>query len=224
MEQIPATIHLVLKDKHAVTGIYAPLYERLQLLHPGWTLVLHDDADARQLVRDYYPQWIAAYDAYPRNIQRTDVFRLIALYRYGGFYLDTDMYLYKPLHDLQQHRIVLAEEKTLDAVSCRQLGHSNALRIANYMIGAAPGQAFIYEAITRAIAGSSQPIGSEHDILESTGPGMLTDLYHEQNRLYTGIHLLKNDQRHCLKKCSKSPSCHFGDYAAHLHQGSWRWQ
>lgn len=224
MEQIPPKLHLILKDKLAVQHRYAALYRQLQQLHPGWEVLLYDDADALRMVQLYYPQWEAAYNSYPRMIQRTDVSRLLLLYHYGGFYLDTDMHLFRSLHDLQEHKLVLAEEKTLDEASCRQLGHRNALRIANYMLGAAPGQPFIYEAISRAITNSNHSIDSEHDVLESTGPGMLTDLYHEQSRQHAGLYLLKNKQRLCLKKCSALPSCHFGDYAAHLHQGSWRWQ
>lgn len=224
MEQIPRKIHLLLKDKRSLRHTYQSFYEQVQALHPGWEIQVYDDEDALKIVQEDYPQWLEQYLAYPRNIQRVDVFRLIALHRYGGFYLDTDMHLYKPLDELLPHTLVLAEEKTLSLPECRQLNHQYALRIANYMFGAIAGHPFLEEAIVTAIANCNEPIKAEHDILETTGPGMLTQLYHQRLDHYTDICLLKNEKHYCLKKCCATPSCHFGDYAAHLHQGSWRWQ
>lgn len=222
MEQIPRKFHLILKNKATLRTIYAPFYERLQQLHPGWELCLYDDTDALQIIRKDYPDWLEQYQAFPRNIQRTDIFRLIVLYQQGGFYLDTDMHVYQALDDLLTYNLVLAEEKTLSTAECRQFGHEYALRIANYMLGSGAGHPFLHDAIIQALNNSDKPVTSEHDVLETTGPGMLTKLYHQCST--AGIHLLENEKHYCLKRCCGIPSCHFGHYAAHLHQGSWRWQ
>lgn len=224
MEQIPRKIHLVLKNRKALQDMYQTFYIQLQALHPGWEIMVYDDKDAQRMVAEDYPQWFGQYLAFPRNIQRADVFRLIALHRHGGFYMDTDMHLYRPLDGLLEHTFVLAEEKTLSEAACRQLNHRYPLRIANYMLGAVAGHPFLEEAIVTAMANCKEQVTSEHDILETTGPGMLTRLYHQRKDSYPDILLLKNEKYYCLKKCCATPSCHFGDYAAHLHQGSWRWQ
>jgi mannosyltransferase OCH1-like enzyme len=224
MEKIPRKIHLILKNKNSLQDSHQSFYKQLQALHPGWEIQVYDDGDAQRIVQEEYPQWLEQYLLFPRNIQRVDIFRLIALHRHGGFYMDTDMHLYRSLDGLLEHTLVLAEEKTLSPLECNRLNHQYALRIANYMLGAIAGHPFLEEIIATAIANCYAPIRSEHDILETTGPGMLTRLYHQHQSHYPDILLLKNEKHYCLKKCCATPSCHFGDYAAHLHQGSWRWQ
>ena len=63
----------------------------------------------------------------------------------------------------------------------------------------------------------------ESDVLETTGPGLLTDVYHENGSRYDDITLLPNQGEACWKSCGPA-SCHFGTYAVHLHMGSWRWE
>jgi mannosyltransferase OCH1-like enzyme len=153
-----------------------------------------------------------------------DLFRMLAVYLYGGFYADMDMLFLKPLDALREHPLVLGEEKTLTGEEMQLPHHKQALRIANYMFGSVAGHPFLINFVKRAIGHYGTEINKEHDVLETTGPGILTNFYHEQKSQYPGIHLLHNSNAFCLKRCSPQPSCHFGDYAVHQHTGSWRWQ
>ena len=40
--------------------------------------------------------------------------------------------------------------------------------------------------------------------------------------MYTDITLLRNTDKRCRQPYHNEISCHFGDYAAHLHAGTWR--
>lgn len=58
---------------------------------------------------------------------------------------------------------------------------------------------------------------------ESTaGVGLLTDTYWDNYGMYTDITLLRNTDKRCRQPYHNEISCHFGDYAAHLHAGTWR--
>ena len=137
--------------------------------------------------------------------------------------MDTDMLLFKPIDELLSHNgLVLAVEKILSGVEMQLSYHKYAVRIANYMFGSIPRHPLLAYCITQAIGNAGCEIRSETDVLEATGPGLITNLFHEQRANHHDILLMENDTLHCLKHCAPQPSCHFGSYGAHLHQGSWR--
>lgn len=183
-----------------------PLRERIAALHPGWDLRLYDDAACRELVRQALPSLLPMYDGYSTAIQRVDLFRVVAVWAAGGFYLDLDIACERALDVLCDERLVLAEESTL--------------RIANYMFGSERRHPFWLEVLAEMEARAGRAVTCDEDVLESTGPGMVTDVYHRSAALYAGIRLLRNDSL-CCARCG-GMSCRFGAFAAHLHAGSWR--
>ena len=220
---IPKTLHLLCKEP-AIPDIYQGYYNRMQVLHPDWTIRIYDDVDAVKIIAAHFSELLEDYQTFPKNIQRMDVFRVLAVYLYGGFYVDMDIHFLKPLDPLLKHQLVLGEEKTLRPSELHLLHHKHALRIANYMFGGVAGHPFLIDLARSAINNSRIEIKEENDILETTGPGLLTNYYHEHQHRYPDVQLLRNSTTACLKRCTPQPSCHFGDYAAHLHMGSWRWQ
>jgi len=189
-------------------------------LHPGWDHRFYDDAAGRDFLRRELPHLLPLYDNYPHNIQRVDLFRVAAGYVSGGFYLDLDIECHRPLDTLCEYRCVLAEEITLDPEQAVAFGNVNPLRVANYMFGSEPGHPFWLDLVDEMHRRARRPIASENDILESTGPGLWSDVYHRVKDRYPDLVLLRNDRRTCAK-CGVI-SCHFGDFASHLHVGSWR--
>ena len=63
-----------------------------------------------------FPEFAEFYDWYPRAVMRADLFRLLVVYRLGGFYLDTDFLLEAPLDPLVEHAAVFAVEQEPDPV------------------------------------------------------------------------------------------------------------
>mmetsp|Transcript_30830 Transcript_30830/g.42958 ORF Transcript_30830/g.42958 Transcript_30830/m.42958 type:complete len:438 (-) Transcript_30830:281-1594(-) len=57
---------------------------------PDWIHVLWDDDDVIELYRDYRPDLLEMMNGYPYGVQRSDMFRYLALYIYGGVYADMD--------------------------------------------------------------------------------------------------------------------------------------
>lgn len=220
---IPKIIHLTCKEKPILIK-YQPFYERLKGMHQDWEIRIYNDAEARQLVVDNFPQLIKMYDSYRYPIQRTDIFRVLAVYVYGGFYFDMDMYCLKKLDELCSFSLILGEEKTLSIRECENLKLEYQLRIGNYAFGSVSKHPFWIEFLNAAIDRKDTPITTENDILETTGPGLLNNVYHQANQKFEDIILLRNDKLICVKNCRRTPSCHFGDYAAHYHLGSWRWK
>lgn len=62
-----------------------------QAHNPGWQEVVWDEAAVLRLIQDDFPWFLPTYLSYPRLVQRSDAMRYMALYKYGGVYLDADV-------------------------------------------------------------------------------------------------------------------------------------
>lgn len=219
---IPAITHQTAAST-VLSAEQASLRARLIDQNPGWEHRFHTDADCRDLVRRAFPALLAVYDAYPLAVQRADMFRVAALHDAGGVYLDLDMDCAAPLEPLRVHRCVLAEETTLSAEAAAAHGHAERLRIANYMFASAPGHPFWLAVLDEMAARAGRPIRSDEDVLESTGPGLLSTVYARVGSAHPDIVVLPHPGGEACAACG-GQSCRFGAFARHLHRGSWRGQ
>lgn len=217
---IPKIIHQTFKSRD-IPREYARRREDLTALHPGWEYKFYDNEACRQAVETHFPALLPIYDR-ASVIRRTDIFRVVAVYGEGGFYLDMDVECLNPLVDLCEFRCVFAEELTLTEDEAGRLGHRDRLRVANYMFGSEPGHPFLLHVLRRMAEESRRDILTENDVLESTGPGLVTTVYHDCRKKLRDVVLLPNNDRIC-PRCS-AVSCYFGNYASHGHESAWRWE
>jgi mannosyltransferase OCH1-like enzyme len=222
-DPIPKIIHLL--SKNGVIPQHCLVYfNHIRELHSGWEVNIYNDEDINKIVQEHFAIFWEQFNAFPTQIQRLDIFRIMIVYLYGGFYMDIDVHCFKSLEPLINNTIVLGEEKTLDDLALKTVHHKHALRIGNFMFGSVEKHPFLLRFIQTAMRNYNKEVLTENDILETTGPGLLTNFYHDHKQVYKDITMLTNKTAKCLKGCSTLPSCHFGDYAAHLHFGSWRWE
>src|SRR6186713_3189997 len=175
MSGIPKTIHLIGLDKLPPSR-YTTFFEQMRILHPLWEIIIWDDASALSIVDEHFPEWRQDYLAYKLPVQREDIFRTMIVYLYGGFYLDMDMHCLKSLDDLCQHELVLGVEKILSPHACMVLHHRHQVRVANYMFGSRPRHGFWLDFLTAAKALADFVICYESEVLDTTGPGLLTNV------------------------------------------------
>lgn len=218
---IPKIIHQA-GPSQVLPAVYEKLRRHLIRLHRDWSYRFYDDHERREQVERHCPRVLAAYDAYPTEIQRVDLFRMVIVYALGGFYLDLDILCRKALDPLCGHRAVFAEEVTLSDRTAMRLGHREKLRVASYMFGAEAHHPFLNRVIEEMIRRADRPVQTENDVLESTGPGLLSTIYFDRASSDGPIRLLKTPGIRC-PRCGNR-SCQFGSYASHYHAGSWRWQ
>merc|ERR1711957_1084301 len=57
--------------------------------------IIWDDVGLRELVVEAFPHHVAAYDAYPEQIQRVDFARSAMLMLHGGLYADMDVEVFR---------------------------------------------------------------------------------------------------------------------------------
>ena len=95
-EPIPTIIHMVWIGPSKPDWV-DQVRARWQALHPGWQVMMH----GKEVL---LPELEKAYNQAWRRDMRSDLLRLCALRRFGGFYVDCDMVPVRSLDDLRPRR------------------------------------------------------------------------------------------------------------------------
>jgi inositol phosphorylceramide mannosyltransferase catalytic subunit len=201
----------------------------LQCLNPSFEYIFFDDADVEAFIDDEFPQYRETFDNFRFKIQKYDFFRYLAVYRMGGFYFDTDVFLAQGLESLLAHSCVFAfEELTLSRHLRRR--HQMDWELGNYAFGAAAGHPFMEVIIQNCLRAQRDPgwvepmmqgipwlFRSDFHVLNTTGPGLVSRTYAENAEAARQVHVLFPDD-----VCDERTWHQFGNYGVHLMEGSWR--
>lgn len=201
----------------------------LRLLHPEWEYLYFDDADVLRFIATEFPRYQGIFDSFPHKIQRFDFFRYLAVYRFGGFYFDLDVFLSEELTELLPHRCVFPfEELTLNQYLRDTCGID--WEIGNYAFGAAAGDPFLGAVIENCVRaqrdpawagqltrGVPAPFRPRFEVLNTTGPGLVTRTLAEHSRAAAGVKVLYPDD-----VCDSRQWHTFGKFGVHLMEASWR--
>ena len=154
---IPRLIFQTWKDAR-LPPKFEQLALRVRRLHPDFSYVLFTDADIEAFVRERTPTWLPLWRGLSyAPIQRVDLFRYLAVWHFGGFYVDLDVMMHAPLGDElleAPQRAVFPFERLVEpdgphAPLVAATGSSSL--IGQYAFGAAAGHPFVL-AILRYVA------------------------------------------------------------------------
>jgi hypothetical protein len=201
----------------------------LKCLNPDFEHVYFDDHDVVAFIDREFPEYRAQFDRFPRRIQRYDFFRYLAVYRLGGFYFDLDVFLARGIGDLTASSCVFPfEELTISSYLRRE--RQIDWEIGNYAFGASAGHPFLRAVIDNCIRAQEDPawvapmmreipplFRAGFDVLNTTGPGLLTRTLAESAQLSRIVTVLFPPD-----VCDEGMWHNFGDYGVHLMAGSWR--
>jgi inositol phosphorylceramide mannosyltransferase catalytic subunit len=225
---IPARIIQTGKDRNLSLTARAAA-TNLKLLHPEWEYRFFDDEEVERFIDGEFPQHRAIYDGFPKRIQRFDFFRYLAVYRFGGFYFDLDVFLSEKLNTLLNcHCVFPFEEITLNRFLRQKCGID--WEIGNYAFGAVPGSPFLAAVIENCVRAQRDPAWSgdlmkgipslfrtEFEVLNTTGPGLITRTLAENPSLAKDVTVLFPPD-----VCDDESWHQFGNFGIHLMEGSWR--
>lgn len=201
----------------------------VRLLHPDFEHRFYDDAMIDTFLAEYFPGYRAEYQSFPFRIQRYDFFRYLAVYQFGGFYLDTDMFLVRNLTPLLTSPCVFPFEELVVRQYFWKYFQMD-WQIGNYAFGAEPGHPFLAAVIENCLrakrtpawvrpmmAGVPRLLRNDVYVLNTTGPGMLSRTLAENPQFGDSISVLFPDD-----VCNRSCWRQFGEYGVHHMAGSWR--
>lgn len=198
--------------------------------NPGYLHQIFSDVDVEDFVYTRCAaRWIALYEALPTVIQRLDLFRVLAVYEFGGFYFDMDMSVHTSLEPLLKFQAVFPEEV-----------HSNTdkiLRIAdppitnllgNYAFGAQRRHPLLLRVLESMEAAVEDPASAGFErgmtmfkkVLYTTGPVMFTRAIINFQRDDT----LPAGERDGIEILTASKENQFGTFGTHHIMHSWVYQ
>jgi inositol phosphorylceramide mannosyltransferase catalytic subunit len=185
---IPKIIHQTWKTSNLPDKFRA--YQKTWIAHhPDWEYRFYDDAACRALVQNFFPDLLAVYDGCRYPVQRADIFRYLVVAARGGIYADIDMECYKNMEPLLTGReCVFGVETILSPRQTQLLNHRYSERIANCIFAARNGHP-VFERIIGEVFLRLEGRYPAGEVLETTGPGMLTDVV-QQNRENYDLHIL----------------------------------
>jgi hypothetical protein len=211
-----------------------PLFARaavsnVKLWNPDFEYRFFDNARVAAFINNEFPEYQSVFDGFPHAIQRYDFFRYLAVYRLGGFYFDTDVFLARGLEELCSHGCVFPfEELTINR--CLRRKYNMDWEIGNYAFGAAPGHPFINAVILNCVKAQQNPdwvrpmlqgiprwFRFDFEVLNTTGPGLVSRTLAENPSLAKEVTVLFPED-----VCDDRTWHHFGDFGVHAMDGSWR--
>lgn len=200
-----------------------------KLLHPEFEYRFFDDAMIEAFVAEHFPDYEAEYRSFRFRIQKYDFFRYLAVYHFGGFYLDLDVFLARSLEPLLSKPCVFPFEELAEGRYFWDRFQMDWL-MGNYAFGAEPGHPFMAALIQNCLRAKREPewvqpmmrgiphsLQDEFYILNTTGPGMVSRTFAENPQLAGQVDILFP-----ADVCAPETWHHFGDYGAHHMVGSWR--
>ena len=106
---VPKIIHQTYRDIDSVPFQWQKASNSCRKLHPNYEYYFWTDKEGRRLIEEQFSCLLPTFDSYPYDIQRADVIRLVALYIYGGVYLDLDIICVKSLDKLLNYGFIIPQ-------------------------------------------------------------------------------------------------------------------
>jgi len=201
----------------------------LKLLNPDFEYLFFDDGQVESFIDQHFAEYRQVFDSFPFRIQKYDFFRYLAVYQFGGFYFDLDVLLASDLSSLLDFECVFPFECLTPSQHLRKQ-HGVDWQIGNYAFGAAQHHPFLKAVIESCVRAQREPtwvnpmmIGvpflsrSDHLVLNTTGPGLVTRTLVEHAALANDMHVLFPED-----VCDTRFWFRFGDLGVHLMSASWR--
>jgi mannosyltransferase OCH1-like enzyme len=174
---IPKIIHQIWEGRREpLPKFQTTLAKTWKDCHPDWQYELWDGDRMDTFVNHHYPQMSSIYFNYKYDVQRWDVIRYLILYAMGGMYVDFDYECFASFDAyLSTGKCYFALEPELH---CRSFGKT--IYFNNALMLIPPGHPFLEKVINHLQTATFDYTGNKyHDVLYSTGPWMLTNLYNE---------------------------------------------
>ena len=201
----------------------------VKLSNPDFEYKFFDDQQVDAFLAHDFPEYADVVASFQYRIQKFDFFRYLAIYRFGGFYLDLDVLVAAGFSNLLNERCVFSFE---DLNVCTFLREEYGMdwAIGNYAFGAAPEHPFLKAVIENCARAMRDPkwaapmlrgiprfFRGEYWVLSTTGPLLLTRTLVENPELQGTLKILMPDD-----VCESANRHKYGEYAVHLMDASWR--
>lgn len=184
-EKTPKIIHQTWKD-HNIPENLVEYAESCKRVNPDYEYILHTDTDLRNIVKEYFPNYIKDYDNFSHFIERVDFARYAILWAFGGVYADLDMQCFNSFDPLvQRNKPVFGSEPIEHR---ERLYEGRKIVICNALMISPPRDPIWLEVMQFAVDNYKPGV----DPVYNTGPMMLTQLYEKDPFVFSKSILLSS--------------------------------
>lgn len=127
----------------------------------------------RDFIINYYPGFVSTYDHYPNPIQRVDAVRYFILLKFGGVFIDIDFECFQNIEPLLENSGCVFGTEPKE--HCERF--KKDIIVCNAFMACNPANEFFKLICEEIKSVKIKEKNSMIDILESTGPFMLTEIY-----------------------------------------------
>jgi mannosyltransferase OCH1-like enzyme len=179
-QMIPKIIHQTYKSEDSISDELKKLSETWKSMNPGYEYKFYDDNACDDFVKREFPEYYDAYAKLPKNVERSDFFRILVVLRKGGVYADMDAGCVKPIDTfiMPTDSLVVGWENEC-ATDERAYSRHFARRrqITNWVFASAPGHPALRAMAEhiKTYANAEFMNNTNRNTLEKTGPGAFTD-------------------------------------------------
>lgn len=200
---------------NAIPIKYKSLIHSVKKNNPKANYMFFTDYDIKNFMKEKFPQYLNTFYSLPFTIQKIDFFRYLAIYYYGGIYLDLDMKIHRNLEDLSHsYKCIFPLEFQQNTDSLLQQQNFKGL-IGNYAFYAPKNHPFLLKIINNIHQSRIPMTLTEKNrskyIFYTTGPVMVTQSYLDYKQ--------KEDIKIIYPEPFKKSS--FGIYGSHISFKSW---
>jgi len=208
---------------------YEPFINSVMENTKKWNYMFFTDDDIADFIHTKTPEYVSFFNSLEYTIQKIDFFRYLAVYHYGGVYLDLDILIEEPLDSLYENldvcKFPVELENIHDTIITRNHFHQ---LIGNYAFYSPAGHPFLKQIIdnivskrftTEDIQLAAATNGYSYKdvyVYCTTGPLLVTQSYIDYNN--------NNNNREQVELIKPEPfyKNSFGRYGLHCSYGSWK--
>lgn len=232
---IPKRIICTHISRSAVSGKLQRCIARMEELHPQWEVLFFSDGDCLDFVRRECPEFADLYEWYPRAVLKADFFRVLSVWKLGGFYFDSDVWLTQELEPLREKKALFPWEWEMPPAEFakRYPPHLRERverpQVGNYAFAAEAGHPFL-RAILDEIVKRTETFEAEEcndlNVLHATGPDVVTTVYYRHREQWVDVEVLSGDPNLTGPQPPVGGGYprewqRFGSFGTHLLAGSW---
>lgn len=166
---IPKIIHQTYKD-YDLPETYKICQNKIKQLHPDFEYRFYTDNDMFEFMKNEFSEYYDNFVKLPRMILKIDMFRYFLMYKYGGLYADMDYLMFKSF-DLLDKEVV---------IPCnREDENNNPICLGNCIFASIPNHPYwkLLMDTLFTIDRNKLPFNSLDDVLKSTGPHFIYNIY-----------------------------------------------
>lgn len=184
--KIPRRIVQIWGGRRELSLLSKAASANVRLLNPEYEYLSFDDNRMESFVDEHFPEYRAVYHSFRYPIQRFDFFKYLAIYKFGGFYFDLDVFFARSLNDLLEFSCVFPFDELTTYSYLRNICGMD-WEIGNYAFGAVAGHPFLKEVINNCVKAQREPewvqpmvrpipkiFREKFRVLCSTGPGLIS--------------------------------------------------